>query len=717
MNYGQKGAWAQDALRNAASAVSSTSSSMLAVRDVQNSGDEGGDPLDLIPSEKLEYLLKLVRALFDARFIASCYNIAVLFTISVFAGLHWRKFRNDRRQWLARIRGKKSDSVQRTTMTSTTTVQPPSSPASSSRSRPGTSTPTGNWKDNLVDLERSPLLRGRTSSLTINSTRLGRKSTTIGNTVSSWLARQPPPIPIINRTLPSNGTSLFIALWILLNIFFQMLLIPLRWDFFFVFGDKMGFMFIVNLPLLYLLSAKNQPLRLLTGYSYEALNIFHRRVGEMMCFMALVHFVSMVIWQFVLAEDWMLASKTAWAYFTHPLILCGLGTFTSYELLYFTSLGSFRQRWYELFLASHVVLQIAALVFLWFHFYTSRPYVSLSLAIFVLDRLVWRLRFKRATVTADIQVLEDGQTFLVSADWDILPRPRPSQDQQPWWKSPPWSFFSFFHPNKSILNGWHPTDHVFLTVPSLGGSHALQAHPFTIASAAPVINPHSTSAAAGEQQQQQQQPTHAWFNLLIRSYSGFTSDLLRHAQAGHARVSVQLDGPYGSSHALDMLRASRSAILVAGGSGIAVTFPLVWALLQQPKQDLLLSDAEEEEDEGEEDKVARRVSPSTRRQKQRVHMLWVTHSRSHRGWIPQEQFDELVALGLDLVIPEPTEDAGRPDVAGIVKGWILDAASDGLECGVVVSGPDGLNRTVRNTCADAIGEGLDVRIAVEKFGW
>lgn len=476
-----------------------------------------------------------------------------------------------------------------------------------------------------------------------------------------------------------------------------MLLIPLRWDFFFVFGDKMGFMFIVNLPLLYLLSAKNQPLRLLTGYSYEALNIFHRRVGEMMCFQALVHFVSMVLYQFVLAEDWMLASKSAWAYFTHPLILNGLGAFTSYELLYFTSLGSFRQRWYELFLATHVLLQVFALVFLWFHFYTSRPYVSLSLLIFLLDRLVWRLRFKRATVTADIVVLEDGHTFLLSADWDI-PRAQ-AKESQPWWK---------FNTNKSILNGWNPTDHVFLTVPCLGGSHALQAHPFTIASAAPAIN-------------KDEQPTHAWFSLLVRSYDGFTADLLRHAQAGHTRVSVQLDGPYGSSHALDMLRASGSAILVAGGSGIAVTFPLVWALLQQPPsgEDGEELDVEEQEnEEEEEDKLlSSRGGGSLAKQKQRVHMLWVTHSRSHRNWIPQEQFDELVALGLDLVIPEPTEEAGRPDVAGIVKGWILDAASDGLESGVVVSGPDGLNRTVRNTCAGVIGEGLDVRIAVEKFGW
>ncbi|KAK3955714.1 MFS general substrate transporter [Pseudoneurospora amorphoporcata] len=699
-----RGAWARDALRNAISALlstSSSSSSILAVRDVVDSNEEGGDPLDLVPPDKLEYLLKLVQALFNARFIAGCYNIAVLLTIAAFAILHWRKSRNDRQKWVARIKGRNSDSAQKTTARTTKTTQTSSSPASSSRSSPGTSTPTGgDWKDNLVDLERSPLLRGRTSSLTINSTHLDRKPS-LANTISSWLARQPPPIPIVNRTLPCNGTSLFIVLWISLNVFFQMLFIPLRWDFFFVFGDKMGFMFIVNLPLLYLLSAKNQPLRLLTGYSYEALNIFHRRVGEMMCFMALVHFVSMVTWQFVLAEDWMLASKSAWAYFTHPLILNGLGAFASYELLYFTSLGSFRQRWYELFLAWHVLLQIAALMFLWFHFYTSRPYVSLSLLIFVLDRLVWRLRFKRATVTADIEVLEDGQTYLLSADWDIIPsaQSQPSQRQpQPWWK---------FNSNKSILNGWNPTDHVFLSVPSLGGSHALQAHPFTIASAAPVV----TSA--------QQQPTHAWFNLLIRSYSGFTSDLLRHAQAGHTRVAVQLDGPYGSSHALDMLRASGSAILVAGGSGIAVTFPLVWALLQRPEE--VLSDGEDDDlddddEEEEEDKIVKSGRPLTRH-KQRVHMLWVTHSRSHRNWVPQEQFDELVALGLDLVVPEPTEEAGRPDVAGIVKGWILDAASDGLESAVVASGPDGLNRTVRNTCADVIGEGLDVRIAVEKFGW
>jgi hypothetical protein len=81
------------------------------------------------------------------------------------------------------------------------------------------------------------------------------------------------------------------------------------------------------------------------------------------------------------------------------------------------------------------------------------------------------------------------------------------------------------------------------------------------------------------------------------------------------------------------------------------------------------------------------------------------------------QLEELVERGLDLVVPEPTVEAGRPDVKGVVGGWIEGAAAEGREVGVVVSGPDGLNRTVRNICAAEIGRGREVRVAVEKFGW
>ncbi|KAK0628312.1 hypothetical protein B0T17DRAFT_605990 [Bombardia bombarda] len=636
-------------------------------------GDFGLDP------EQLEYLLKLVQAIYDARLIVALYNAVILLVVVGLAIWHWREMRSDRRKWRMR-----SSSL---------------SPSSSSSSSSST-----------LDVERLPLLGGA------NKFQNKKKpSTATKRAVSSWLARQPAPLPIVNRVLPSNGTSVLVSAWIALNIFFHLFLLPFRWDFFFIFADRAGFIFIVNLPLLYLLSAKNQPLRLLTGYSYEALNVFHRRVGELMCLEAAVHFASMVVWQFVLEADWLKATTTPREYFTHPLILLGIGAFVSYELLFFTSLGSFRQRWYELFLASHVFLQVAALVFLWFHFYTSRPYVALALAIFLVDRLVWRFGLKRATITADVRILDDGETYLVSADWDLPPLLSSSEADDEklrrWWQP---SFLQ--RPRYSVLHGWQPTDHVFLSVPALGRSHTLQAHPFTIASAAPRRRhspaPDANSATSGGPPQP---PTHAWLSLLIRAHSGFTADLLRYAQT-HSRVPVTMDGPYGSSHALDMLRASDCAVLVAGGSGIAVTFPLIWALLQDPGRGTESVEEEEEEEEEEDGKMMATGRGRRAVTRQTVHLLWVTHSRSHRSWVPQQELDELVALGLDLVIPEPTAEAGRPDVAGCVRAWIEGAQGRG-EVGVVASGPDGLNRVVRNVCADAIGEGLDVRVAIEKFGW
>ena len=162
---------------------------------------------------------------------------------------------------------------------------------------------------------------------------------------------------------------------------------------------------------------------------------------------------------------------------------------------------------------------------------------------------------------------------------------------------------------KSMANGWKPNDHVFVTVPSLGSKYILQAHPFTIFSAAPS---ESTTSSGN-----QLESSHAFFNLLIRaqSHAGFTHDLLTHALT-HRTIQIRLDGPYGSSHALDILSSSKTAIVIAGGSGIAVAYPLLWALLHTPNS---IVDAE----------AARSSPPSSRKRK--VKLLWITRKQ------PQEQ--------------------------------------------------------------------------------
>ncbi|KAL8350013.1 hypothetical protein RB598_005383 [Gaeumannomyces tritici] len=679
---------------------------------------------------KRAYVADLIRTLLEGRVIVASYNIAMVLLLLAFAAAHWRRSCRDRRMWrerIARLRATGGGSG-----SSTLPATDSDAFSSSSSTVSGTASPMVPYKDDdqeNADIERLPLLRSpiRRPSRGILGGPTNRRIAL--SRLRGWLAYQPRPIPVISRSLPSNAVSIFVLAWVAVNAAFLLFRCPLGGAYLFVPADRVGLVFVVNLPLLYLLAAKNQPVRLLTGRSYEALNIFHRRVGELMCLAAALHMGGMLLFQFVLAPPW-LNPVTPWQYFTHPLILLGLGTFVPYELLYLTSLASIRQRCYELFLAAHVVLQLVALVFLFFHFPTSRPYVILSLVIFVLDRAVWRLTLGSVSLDADICILQDGETLMLSADWDI-----PSSSSSSNCSSLRSKFLRLFRP-KNITAGWRPTDHVFLTVPALGRTHALQAHPFTIASGASFSLPSPEDNEVAERRNVAvpvSKPTHAWFNLLIRTHSGFTRDLLEHSRrlgastqspllpSDPVRLRVRLDGPYGSCEALDMLRASDTAVLVAGGSGIAVVYSLASALLldDQRLHGAGRTDLIDPED-GPAPAAAAAAAAAARPGRQRVHLLWVRRSRSHADWIPQERLDELVEAGLNLVVPEPTNEAGRPDTAGFVRDICeshasFRAGSGGV--GVVVSGPDGMNREVRNVCAAAIGDGVDVRIAVEKFGW
>ncbi|KAI5926528.1 hypothetical protein F4810DRAFT_699624 [Camillea tinctor] len=595
--------------------------------------------------DKLQYIRELIFYILEGRLIVSCYNIVLLAVLVIFTLSHAYGTFREKKKW--RAIEEENTSVPPNLGNQPEIGGSDSGSSSSSTFEGSSSISQNSLKTADSDVERQPLLG--------NQIRQRRTQAGPMAVLRSWLIYQPRPIPLINRTLPSNGTSLFVCTFLGLNVFFHLYRLPLEARFFFAFADRAGFVFIVNLPILYLLAAKNQPLKLLTGHSYEALNIYHRRVGELMCFEAFVHFAGMLVWRFCLSPDWLIAFD-ARHYFMEPVIYLGIGAYVAYELLYFTSLGSFRERFYEVFLASHVFLQIAALAFLWLHFFTSRPYICMALVIFLVDRIVWRLGVKSAYINADLTVLEDGMTLMLSADWDI---PRSERKGG-----------CFNMARQNIMHGWHPADHVFISIPSLGRGHGLQAHPFTISSAAPDM----TSTGS---------PKHAWLNLLIRVQSGFTYDLLQYACL-NATVPVRLEGPYGSSDPLNMLRASENAVLIAGGSGIAVVFPMAWDLAH------------------------------VHRGRRAVHLLWVIHSRPQRHWVPMERINELRDAGVHITIPEPTQEVGRPDISAYIDD--LTATAQG-EIGMVVSGPDGLNRSVRNACATMAKSGANINLRVEKFGW
>ncbi|KAF2828464.1 hypothetical protein CC86DRAFT_444678 [Ophiobolus disseminans] len=637
--------WLRDLMRFALKATASTEVPWLHNDGVRITTG-GGELVDPDDPGKDPRFRKLVEAILFGRRFLKTYNLVLLGVLLVFTAWHCGE------KLILHKRKRRADSVGLGKRRNNNSQGEDADAWSSSSSTiEGNATPPEAAGQKKVD-ETSPLISTQRS---YHKTSVVWKPYYI---LKSILRYQPPQIPIINKTLPTNAVSLLVLAWLALILFYNFYNMTLSFFYLFVFADRCGIIFISNLPILYLLAAKNQPIKFLTGHSYESLNIFHRRVGEVVCFEALLHLLGMfAVWFGMLRHIGFTLTK----FIFNRVVLLGLAAFIAYELIYFTSLGSFRQRWYEVFLALHIVLQVAGLVFLWFHHYTSRPYVGISLAIFLVDRLVYRLWLKSSTHPAILTVLEDDETILLSANWEVSNK---NTALVP----------------KNMQNGWKPNEHIFISVPDLSRKHAIQSHPFTIFSAAPT----TTQSQPGD---------HAWFSLLIRAQaeSGFTHQLLKYARR-HTQTHIRLDGPYGSSHALDVLEASSIAIFIAGGSGIAVAYPLLYSLLKPTS----LSDPE-----------------ASKPPSKKVKLLWITHAPNHRLWVPDDKMKELEDWGLDVLVPPPTVLAGRPDVKDVLTGWIGDEG----RTGVVVSGPDGLVRDVRNVCAGLVWSGGDVDVCVEKFGW
>ncbi|KAL2072234.1 hypothetical protein VTL71DRAFT_11577 [Oculimacula yallundae] len=623
-----------------------------ALRTPIYTSETGEDP----PPSRDPRIRKLIeKVLFSRRFILT-YHIVILGFVVLLSASHWTaKAVRWRRRRLSRLQILKDEDEYDgdakaikpapllTSREDETFVY-----SSGSSTLEGTASPS---RKDVDENEATPLLKSSPNRHPRNSK---------ASLVRALMIYQPRPIPLINKVLPSNGTSVVILAFLGLNLFYIFYDIGINVIDFVVLADRLGLVFSANIPLLYLLAAKNQPLKLLTGRSYESLNIFHRRLGELLCLEGLFHAAGF------LAVWYVLFRPNGFGLVRFLLLrrnLIGTGMLLAYELLYFTSLGSFRQRWYELFLGFHVVLQMLALLGLYFHHTTGRPYALAALIIFILDRIVHRLSMKSMTIDCQTKILEDEETVKISSNITLRPKP---------------GLLGLFR--ISLDCGWQATDHIFITVPSLGKKHILQAHPFTIASAPP--KPGDDTAQ---------------MDLIIRAQDGFSRDLLNAARL-HKTLKLRIDGPYGSSHARDMLEDADLALLVAGGSGIAVSWPLVRHLLTVNRS----TDTE--------------IAPKSSLRKQKIFLIWVIHEAAHLSWIGREALAEAELLGAEIIIPQATEEVGRPDLKSMVTD-LVELHGRGGRTSVVASGPDGMGRLVRNTCAEMVREGRDVKVAVEKFGW
>ncbi|KAL9114292.1 MAG: hypothetical protein Q9227_001714 [Pyrenula ochraceoflavens] len=621
------------------------------------------------PTSGNERSKKLIEGILWSRWFVNWYHVAIGWVILIFTVRHWTTTWTRRKRARA-LEGRAGEARIVTPQEGDHQNQPKyqanwSSSSSSSTLRDEPPPPGEFSNSDYVHPERTPLLP-------INANHSAERP--LGNlycTAKATLMYQPCPIPLINKELPSNSLTMLVLTLLGINIFFAFYRAPLSINYIFIAADRFGLMFVVNLPWLYILAAKNQPIKWLTGYSYESLNILHRRLGEWLCLLGILHFVGMlVVWYTVLRP----VNITFLRFIVIPVVYLGLFTLLCYELLYFTSIRSFRQRFYELFLGFHITLQVAALAFLYFHFHTSRPYVLASLGIFLVDRLVFRLYANTIMVPATLFVQPDKSTIILNA---TVPQNNTSLGKL----------------DSNLSAGqWPPGSHLFLTIPSLSSSGIFQAHPFSI-----FTSPPSSSVS-----------------LLIRAHTGFSRNLLHHAHSDLSQVSVRLDGPYGSTLAISLLESSDLSILVAGGSGIALTYPLASHLCVRNRRE---SDIEN--------------VPFRDAGRRKVLFVWVYRSAAHLSWLLRNSagvdvnlIEQLRGNGVEVLLLGPTACSdSRPDVPKIIEAWLdsnermYSNPKRRSNVGVVVCGPQGMTRDVRNGCAGLVRKGWNVGIEVERFEW
>lgn len=243
--------------------------------------------------------------------------------------------------------------------------------------------------------------------------------------------------------------------------------------------------------------------------------------------LALVHtfpFIVFHIWK----GDMMVQWKTTIFYWS------GTAALIPQAYLNIMSIGPIRNRFYEFFKATHYLVTMLFVVFLFLHC----DFRLSSWDYFIATVIVYGLSLAASFGQAYLRYQDPHRAHLELLKDDMV--------------------------RVTVLTPmmWKPGQHVFVRFLSMG-AHALTNHPFTIASI-------PTAKKGGRNEMQ----------FFIRSQGGLTRRLVgMGATKGTATVPVLLEGPYGGYHGRTLATFSQ-VLLIAGGSGVSSIIPLLQSLVR-----------------------------------------------------------------------------------------------------------------------------------------
>jgi predicted ferric reductase len=305
-------------------------------------------------------------------------------------------------------------------------------------------------------------------------------------------------------------------------------------------GYRNAWVTIAQLPMLYLLAMKVNPIGLLIGSSHERLNWLHRWIARTMLITATVH-------GFHFWTMWDRANFLDIALEITPLVKYGIGAWAILLWLTVTGMLPLRRLAYELWVAQHVIASVVMLWLMHMHIPAEARYLLwMAVSFLAVDRaarwvlLVWRnIRIKPKTsgCQREKRVGHHVSVKAVGPDTSLVTI-------------------------KGVHFSWRAGQHVYLWLPRVG---LLEGHPYTIASA----HKPPTEAAGCYCNSVQ---------LIVRAHGGFSKRLLVFA-TNHPEKAADLtgflSGPYGEPPRWE---AYETLVLIGASTGASFTVPILESL-------------------------------------------------------------------------------------------------------------------------------------------
>lgn len=233
-------------------------------------------------------------------------------------------------------------------------------------------------------------------------------------------------LPANSGYLPTRGQSFFIGFLLLLNLFVCVLDItpgpqPNAWyidswqQVMGYLSDRAGALAFANVTLMFIFSARNNPLLFITDWSYDTYLLLHRWVGYMAIVQAAVHCLMWLHWYVKDGTHNIEAREPYWYW--------GIIGILAMCLIWPLSLLPIRQRLYEFFLLSHITLTILTIAGFWYHiwylyedFWGYQIWIYIMMAFWSSDRLLRIWRFLRNGIRYATLTKIDDDYFRIDID-------------------------------------------------------------------------------------------------------------------------------------------------------------------------------------------------------------------------------------------------------------------------------------------------------------